>query len=329
MAKGPNQKLKLLYLAKLLAERTDEEHGISMAEILAGLASYGVAAERKSIYDDLENLRSFGMDIVANQSGRNHTYYLASRNFDLAELKMLVDCVQSAKFLTEQKSQELIKKLENLTSSHEAKQLQRQVYIAGRVKTMNKSVFYHVDAIQSAISANAQIRFRYYRWNEKKQMELRHGGAYYQVSPWCLLWDNEYYYMVAYDAGEEKIKHFRVDKMLDISQLEDQRQGQDQFAARDTAAYTKRMFGMFGGEVRKVTLELENGMAGILLDRFGQDIMMMKQDESHVRTVVEVAVSNQFLGWVMSLGAGIRIVGPEDVVENMKEQIRRMQETYF
>lgn len=329
MAKGQNQKLKLLYLAKILAERTDEEHGIGMAEILAGLKAYGITAERKAIYDDLENLRSFGMDIVTNPSGRYHQYYLASRNFDLAELKMLVDCVQSAKFLTERKSQELIKKLESLTSSHGARQLQRQVYITGRVKTMNKSVFYNVDAIQSAIGANAQIRFQYYRWNEKKQMELRHNGAYYQVSPWCLLWDNEYYYMVAYDACEAKIKHFRVDKMLGISQLADRREGQQQFAARDTAAYTKRLFGMFDGEVRKVTLELENGMAGILLDRFGQDIMMVKQDEKHVRAVVEVAVSNQFFGWIMSLGAGIRIAGPEDVVEKMREQVRRMQETYF
>jgi predicted DNA-binding transcriptional regulator YafY len=329
MAKGPNQKLKLLYLAKIFMEQTDEDHGLTMAEILSGLSSYGVSAERKSIYDDLENLRTFGMDIVTDFTHGHHCYYLASRNFDLAELKMLVDCVQSARFLTTRKSQELIKKLESLTSSHQAKNLQRQVYITGRVKTMNTSVFYNVDAIQSAISANRQIRFQYFQWNEKKEMELRHAGAYYQVSPWSLLWDNEYYYLVAYDEKEDKIKHFRVDKMLRISQTAEARTGQKQYDSRDTAAYTRRMFGMFQGEVRKVTLEFENRMSGIVLDRFGQDILMMKQDETHTRTVVEVAVSNLFFGWIMSLGGGIRIVAPEDVVDGMREQIHRMEEIYL
>ena len=323
MRKGPNQKLKLLYLAKILSEETDDRHSLTMQDIIAALAAYGVNADRKTLYLDFDELRRFGMDIITTQVGHNHYYHLGSRDFELAELKLLVDSVQSAKFITNRKSADLIRKLSALVSNHEAKYLQRQVVISGRVKTMNESIYYNVDKLHEAIGAKSRIRFKYYQWNVKKEPELRKGGAWYCVSPWALLWDNENYYLVAYDAGDDKIKHYRVDKMLKISITGDKREGKERFGEFDLARYSRSLFGMYGGEEVRVTLDVRNDMIGVLIDRFGKDLMITKSDDNSCRTVVEVVVSRQFLGWIMALGDGVRIVGPESVVEQMREEVRR------
>ena len=207
--KGENQKLKMLYLARIFSEETDERHALTMPQIRSKLAACGVNADRKTLYQDFEELRSFGMDIIAERIGRDSYYYLGSRAFELPELKLLVDSVQSAKFITDKKSGQLIRKLEGLVSRHEGKLLQRQVVISGRVKTMNESIYYNVDKLHDAIGAGCQIRFKYYQWNVHKEMVLRKGGAWYQVSPWVLMWDNENYYLVAYDSEDQKIKQHK------------------------------------------------------------------------------------------------------------------------
>ena len=328
MAKGANQKLKLLYLIKIFREQTDEDHMLTLAEIIEKLSGYDVSADRKTLYTDFEELRHFGLDIISQQVGRKHYYYLGAREFELPELKLLVDSVQSAKFITAQKSQKLIKKLEGLVSKYEASQLQRQVYITGRVKTMNESIYYNVDKLHTALSSDVQIRFQYYRWNVNKEMELRRGGMLYQVSPWGLMWDDEYYYLVAYDASADQIKHYRVDKMLRITLTERKRLGKERYKKFNLPDYTKRIFGMFGGEETKVTLEADNVMAGVLIDRFGKDIMLIPHDEDHFRVTVDVAVSDQFLGWVIALGQ-VKIIGPETVVERMKKKVETLSEQYL
>lgn len=326
--RGDNQKLKMLYLAKIFFEETDDEHYLTMPQIIDKLADCGVNADRKTLYLDFEELRRFGFDIISFKEGRDCFYHLGSRNFELAELKLLVDSVQAAKFITDKKSKELIKKLESLVSKHEGKQLQRQVVISGRVKTMNESIYYNVDKLHEAIGSDVQIHFRYYRWNVNKEMELRRDGAWYQVSPWSLMWDDENYYLVAYDAEDHKIKHYRVDKMLQISVTDTRREGKEAYRGFDVPRYTKSLFGMYGGEETKVTLEAENSMVGIMIDRFGKDIFITPVDENHFRTVVNVAVSNQFLGWIMALGDGVKIVSPASVVEQMKAEIRRLARQY-
>ena len=326
---GDNQKLKMLYLVKIFSEETDEKHALSINEIIEKLAGCGVNADRKTLYQDFEELRRFGLDILSEKEGRSWRYYLASRDFELPELKLLVDSVQSAKFITDRKSNELIRKLESLASRHEGRQLQRQVVISGRVKTMNESIYYNVDKLHEAIAEGCQIRFHYFQWNLKKEPELRRGGTWYVVSPWALLWDNENYYMVAYDAADDKIKHYRVDKMLHISVTKEKRLGQEQFRKFDMPRYTRSLFGMFGGDEKKVTLEAENSMAGILIDRFGKDIFLIPSGPDHFRTVVTVAVSDQFLGWVMALGGKVRIVSPDFVVEKMRTLLERELEQYL
>ncbi len=328
MAKSENQKLKLLYLMKILLEKSDETHGLSMKQILDELKAYDISAERKSIYSDIEYLRQYGMDIIGEQKDGGYTYYVASREFELAELKLLVDVIQSAKFITAKKSNELIKKIEGFASKYEASQLQRQVFVSGRIKTMNESIYYNVDAIHGAIAANKQICFQYFQWNVKKEMELRKGGEYYQVSPWALSWDDENYYLVAYDSKEGKIKHYRVDKMLHISQASEGREGRKSFERFDTAIYAKKMFSMYAGDEETVKLECENGLAGAIIDRFGKDISIRKIDEEHFAVNVNVSVSKQFIHWVMALGAGAKIVGPERVVDLVKEEVKRLGEQY-
>ena len=279
------------------------------------------------MYTDFEELRHFGLDIISQQIGRQHYYYLGAREFELPELKLLVDSVQSAKFITAQKSQKLIKKLEGLVSKYEATQLQRQVYITGRVKTMNESIYYNVDKLHAALSADAQIQFQYYQWNVKKEMELRRGGKLYQVSPWGLMWDDEYYYLVAYDAETDKIKHYRVDKMLRIQITDQKRAGKERYQSFNLPDYTKRIFGMFSGEETKVTLEADNSMAGVLIDRFGKDIMLIPQDGGRFRATVDVAISDQFLGWIVALGT-VKIVGSEAVVKKMQAKVSNLIADY-
>ena len=325
---GNKQKLKLLYLIKIFTEDTDDQHALTLPQSAEKLDAYGVSAERKTLYQDFELLRDFGFDIIGQQARRNFYYHMGNRRFELPELKLLVDSVQSAKFITDKKSNALIKKLEGMVSKYEARKLQRQVIISGRIKAMNESIYYNVDKLHEAIGTDRQIRFKYFRWNINKEMELRKDGAWYQVSPWALMWDDENYYLVGYDAEDGKIKHYRVDKMWRISVADRKREGKEQFKAFNMPRYTKSLFGMFGGEEVKVTLEAENGMVGILLDRFGKDIPVKPVDADHFRTSVVVAVSSQFLGWIMALGDGVKIIGPDKVVTRMKEEIRLISQMY-
>ncbi len=329
MSAGENQKLKMLYLHRILSEETDAEHGLSAQEIIAKLENCGVNEDRKTLYRDFAELERYGLEIMSEQTGRNVLYHLSDRLFELPELKLLVDSVQSSKFITEKKSRQLIRKLESLVSRYDATHLQRQVLITGRVKSMNESIYYNVDILHEAISQGKQIRFHYGQWNIRKKMELRRGGAWYRVSPWCLMWDDENYYLVAFDSTEQKIKHYRVDKMLNLSTLEQPREGKDAFRQFDAAKYTRSLFGMFGGESMRVSLEGRNDMAGVLIDRFGKEITMIPDGPDHFKAWAEVTVSPHFLAWIIALGDGIRITGPDELVRQMKTEARRLSETYL
>ncbi len=329
MAERKHQKLKLLYLMKIFMEETDDGHGLSRQALIEKLGAYGVSADRKTLYSDFEELRAFGIDIITEHTGNDWTYHIGEREFELAELKLLVDSVQSAKFITERKSRALIKKLESLVSRHEAKQLHRQVLISGRVKTMNESIYYNVDKIHTAINADSRIKFQYFQWNVRKEMVLRHNGAWYDVSPWALVWDNENYYMVGYDSASRQLKHYRVDKMLKISPTDQNRLGREAFSSIDVPGYSRQLFGMYAGEETRVCLEAADHMAGVLIDRFGREVRIIPGRNGTFTAYVDVAVSPQFLGWIFSLGRDIRITGPGHVVEMMREEGRRLMTQYY
>lgn len=328
--RGPrsNQKLKILYLMKILIDKTDENHDITLKEIENELHSYGISAERKSLYNDINNLVDFGLDIVGCSYDRTYHYQLLNRNFELAELKLLVDAVQSSKFITEKKSKELIQKLEAYASKYQKEKLDRQVNVAGRVKTMNENIYYSVDAIHDAINSNCQITFQYFTWNVDGKMEIKHNGALYSVSPWALCWDDEKYYLIGYDNTEEKIKHFRVDKMLNVKVTDSRRLGRSEFKEIRMSEYKNRLFGMFDGEEQHVTMRCDNSAANIMIDRFGKDVPIIKVDENHFDITVKVSVSKLFLGWVMAI-PGVKIISPESTLEAMRNEIRRLQEMYL
>lgn len=328
MPKGTNQKFKLYRLAQIMQEKTDDEHYITMPEIMAGLAEYEVTADRKSIYIDLRDLSVLGVEVEGEPIGNRYHYHVVNRPFELPELKLLVDAIQSSKFITEKKSNTLIKKLEKLVSKYDAQKLQRQVYVSGRIKTMNESIYYTVDAIHNALSENRKIKFQYYQWNIKKEMELRHDGAWYHISPWGLSWDDENYYLVGYDSETKKIKHYRVDKMLHIKVSDEAREGKEHFKKLNMADYAKKSFGMFGGKEQTVKMLVKNRLAGVIIDRFGKDVMMIPADPEHFTVNVDVYVSRQFLGWVFSLGEDIRIIGPNEVVDQMKAECDRLLRQY-
>lgn len=329
MPKSSNQKLKLLYIIKILSEQTDEEHCISTQKLIEELAKNDIKAERKSIYDDINQLIDFGYDIILLKSRVNGGYYMAGREFELAELKLLVEVVQSSKFITLKKSKELIAKIEKLASKPEAKQLQRQVYVANRIKTANESIYYIVDDIHRAIQNNEQISFQYLEWNLEKKLMPRREGKLYRVSPWALTCKDENYYLIAHDNEEDKIKHFRVDKMGSIKALSNvKREGSALFERFDIADYANKTFSMYGGKEETVTIQLENQLIGVVMDRFGQDASIRIRDDEHFSVRVTVAISGQFFGWLTGLGAGAKLIAPENVVAQYREFVDGIIKNY-
>ena len=244
-------------------------------------------------------------------------YYIGRRDFELAELKLLVDSVQSSKFITQRKTIALIRKIEGLASVHDAAALQRQVYVRDRVKSMNESVYYNVDEISSAITADRMIRFRYFEYTVTKERRYRHGGATYEVSPYALMWDDENYYLLAYDADAGHIKHYRVDKMTQIAACDRFRDGKEAFRALDMSGYSKRAFGMFSGEAQSVRLRFANHLAGAVIDRFGSDVMLIREDDAHFSVKIEAVVSPQFYAWVFGFGAEAEILSPPEARAGM------------
>lgn len=320
-----HQKLKLFYLMKILLEKTDEEHTITVPEMIAELGKLGISAERKSVYDDLEYLKLFGLDVCSRKT-RTHDYFIGSREFELPELKLLVDSVQSSKFITHKKSMELISKIEKLTSEANAKKLHRQVFVTNRVKTVNETIYYNVDKIHDAIAANKQITFKYYDLDVNRKKVYRKNGDRYTESPVALTWDDENYYLITYKEKYDDYAHYRVDKMESIEITEEDRVlSEEPF---DLSAYSKTTFAMFGGEETEVSIKFENDLVGVVFDRFGTDVRIVKADEDHFICTVKVAVSPHFLSWIVSFGRRAKIMSPDYVVDEMYALLRESLENY-
>lgn len=324
MARCSNQKLKLLYILQILKEYTDEEHAITTSELISKLEQYGIKAERKTIYSDIEALNDFGYDILTSRQKNLNGYYMASREFELAELKFLVDATQSSKFITKNKSNTLIKKLKQFTSKYEANHLQRQIYVSDRVKTDNENIYINVDCIHKACQNDLQISFIYFDWTPTKEARPRKGGEEYIVSPWMLTFSEENYYLLAYDENAGIMKYYRVDKMLKIQLLKEKRKGRELMENFNLAAFSKKTFGMFAGKEELVTLLFENHLASVAIDRFGKEVDMRVRDEGHFSIRVNVCISNQFFGWLAGLSGSVTIAGPKNVRKEYREYIRNV-----
>ncbi len=330
-----DEKLKILYLMRILLEETDSAHPLNATQLCERMEQrYEFSCNRKTIYTDIEKLETYGLQI-GTAEGRPGGYYIAQREFELPELKLLVDAVQASKFITKERSEELIGKLEKLTSRENARQLQRQVFIYNRIKAGNDAIYDNVDTIHAAIHENRQISFKYCEWTIRKKLVRKKDGADYGVSPWALTWDDENYYLVAYDDRAEKIKHYRVDKMQEIKVKEEKRLGRELFEDFDLPAFAAKTFGMYGGEDHKLTLSCEKNMAGVIIDRFGKDVIMIPcrpadgdKETGRFHVNVTVSVSPQFFGWLAGIGKGIQIISPEDVREEYKRYLKGIIDFY-
>ena len=325
MARSGNQKLKLLYLLRFFTENTDEQHPADIAAMADYLAQNDIAAERKALYHDVEALRLFGADIV---SGGKGLYYLGAREFEPAEVKLLVDSVQASRFITVKKSEELIGKLEKLVGKHGARQLHRQVYVLNRIKSGNESIYYSVDRIHAAMSENRQLRFRYFSYGVDKSRVYRHDGEFYQVSPWALSWAEENYYLIAYDPANRQLRHYRVDRMTAPEAVDAPREGGELFSESDVARYASRVFGMFRGEEKELRIRFTNKLVNAVLDRFGQEQILVPDGDSHFTTTVRVAVSPQFYGWLCGLGTEAVILSPDEEAEKFRDYVRDILRSY-
>ena len=313
MAKSSNQKTKLLHLSQMLLRQTDEDHPITVAQLIEGLARQDIKAERKSIYDDLEVLRQFGLDIQCRK-GKTPGWFVGERDFELPEVKLLMDAVQSSRFITQKKSDVLIRKLEGLASVHQAGQLQRQVYVSGRIKVMNESIYYNVDKLHTAIAGQKAITFKYFDYDIFREKVFRQNGKRYLVSPYGLIWNSENYYLVAFDHTHREMRHYRVDKMAEIVVTSVEREGKEQYPDFQVAEYGQKHFGMYSGQEMKVTLRGRRDKAGLVWDRFGQDIILVPDGEEHFTVTLPVVISPQFFGWLLGLDGSLTLVAPKEAV---------------
>ena len=317
MPRSSKQKQKILYLMQILLDQTDESHMLTVNELISKLAELDIKAERKTVYDDIDTLKQFGIDIVMEKT-KSYGYYVATRDFELPELKLLADAVQSSKFITERKTLQLIKKLEGLMSKHDAGTLRRQVYVQNRVKSMNESIYYNVDALHEAISEDKKISFKYSNYDIQKKQVFRRGGEPYIVSPAALTWNEENYYLIAHSDERKGLTHFRVDRMSNVKKLPEPRcPAASNFKL---AEYSKKVFGMFGGEETDVKLRINNKIIGGVIDRFGKDIIMIPDGDDHFTIKVRVALSPIFYGWLFQFGDLCEVLDPQTLKDDLKQR---------
>ena len=322
------RRMRILYIKKYFEEHTDEEHAVSMSEIIAYLDEQGIPAERKSIRDDINALIEYGMDIEL-ENGKK--WKLLSREFDVSEIQLLIDLVASSKFLSDAKSKELISKLEALVSIQQKRSLGRQLYVVGRVKSMNKNVLYSVDAIHKAIETGADIEFMYYQYNMHKKRDYKHEGKVYHVVPQYLLYDNNTYYLLAKEG--DSLKTFRIDRMDKINIIPTDQYAYYRARTRrnssfDSSSFFKSTFGMYQGEVTKVTMRFKKEMMDTVIDRFGEDVPVKIVDDNHFEVTTPIAVSPQFFGWIFGLGDNVIIKHPLKVAKQMKDLLKERHKAY-
>ena len=310
--------------AEILETQSDADHPLTAQALIDLLTEKGIRAERKSIYSDMVCLQEYGLDIVQLR-GPGGGYYLGSRAFELPELKLLVDAAQSSKFLSEKKSLQLITKLETLASSYEAKSLRRQVVVAGRVKTMNESIYYNVDRLHDAIAGNSQISFRYFDWDLHGERRYRPGK--YTASPYALLWEDENYYLIAL-SPRHGLTHYRVDKMTNITKTGETRILGPEYENLDLTRYSSSVFGMFRGAPARVHLRFENALAGVVIDRFGRGVMLVPDGDAHFTLMADIAVSPQFFAWLAGFGPRVKILHPTQIAEDYVNYIKSALEPY-
>ena len=312
--RGESQ-IRILHLFQFLYRNTDEMNPASVADILRFWELQGICSERKQVYKDIALLQDFGVDVIRIKSTQNH-YFIGDRLFELPELKLLVGAVESSRFITSKKSGDLIRKLGQLTSSAQAEQLDRHIYMDGMPKPSNEEIYYIVDTIQSSIQSNQQISFQYYEYLPTKEKVLKHQGYRYQFTPYALIWNRDHYYVVGWSEKHMKLSQFRVDRMTSVEMMD---QPGHQLLGFEPAEYVQKVFGMYPDDLQMVTLFCENDVMRSIIDRFGEGVRTEVVDDDHFQAIVEVAPSPPFFGWIFTFAGKIRILKPDNVLEEMRQ----------
>lgn len=325
MGKNDNQKQKILYILDYLQKNSHENKPVRAAELIAMLENrHGIHCDRKTVYSDVAALQEYGADIVSIP-GRNGGYYIASQRFQLPELKLLIDAVQSSRFLTERKSRELIEKLCSQCNEEDARLMKRNVLVSGRVKSMNESIYYNVDAIQEAIGQNRQISFRYFDWDLGGKRRYR--DKEYLASPYGLCQDNENYYLLAH-SQRHGVTSYRVDRMTDIRLTDESRNPCPELTGKALVEHANQLFQMYSGDAVTVKLLFHRSLINVVIDRFGKDTMLIPQDEEHFTFTVQVAVSPMFLSWIIGFGDKAQILYPQSVIDACKNLCQAAMSRY-
>lgn len=330
MEKSESKKLIPLYLQRLFLEETDSAHYIRMPEILSFLETKGIYADRRTIYAAISLLNSVGFEIVGVQEKGGYKYHHTSKLFSASELKFLVDSVAASKFLTEKKSKELISKIKSLGSKFDGQSLNRNVLLNKRIKSMNDKVLKNLDNVYAAIAANSQITFQYLHWNPQRKLVSKTGKPYV-TSPYAVTLVDDNYYLIAFDGSRQELRHYRIDKMQSVKLTENDREGKSLFQSFDIIDYSKKTFGMFGGREETVTIEAENYLAGVFIDRFGDSARIRLNFENTDTFIVRITVnvSPQFFAWVFALGEAVKILSPESVILEFQKMIERVENRYI
>lgn len=324
MPKSDNQKLKILYIYDYLKENSHRDHTVGASELQKMLLSHGISCERKTVYSDISALQDYGADIIS-VPGKKGGYYIASRNFELPELKLLIDAVYSSRFLTEKKSRELVEKLCRECSVYDAKIMRRDMFVSGRVKSMNETIYYNVDSIQEAIAQNKAIRFRYFDWGIDGKRHYRERE--YEASPYGLCQDNENCYLLAF-SERHGVTSYRVDRMAQITLTDHPRTSCPELTGKALVMHANRLFQMFSGETATVKLRFHRTLINVVIDRFGRDILLIPDGEDHFVFTVNVDISPMFLSWIIGFGEKAKILHPKSVVDACKELCRETLSLY-
>ncbi|MBE7015224.1 MAG: WYL domain-containing protein [Ruminococcaceae bacterium] len=340
MAKSENQKLKILYIAKYFLEYSDENHPLTAEKDICDYLKeeYGIDAERRSVYRDIALLRDvFGMDIDGGQGGR---YRLMSRQFDFDELRLLAECVYSAKFISESQARNFISTLGEFCSVYQAEKLESEVFLCDRVKTKQKGTMTIISEINAAMSKKQdgkshtpqKITFKYLKStiDDVHSQKERKNGNLYKVSPYKLLINDGNYYLLAFDSDKQDLRTYRIDRMKEVNRIDEPRDGEKEFAEVDLRSYTRRVFSMYGGKKERVTIRFINPLLDTAIERFGTspDVFYMPKDKNHFIVSADVEISDQFFGWLCGFGNKAKIESPDHVVEQMKEHLNKIQNLY-
>lgn len=327
MENSSQRKLKLLVLRDILLEETDDEHGLTMPQLLDRLEDKGISAERKALYDDIEALEHYGLDIIKRR-GKHTEYAVGARQFELPELLLLADAAQSSRFLTKHKSDVLINKLEQFTSQHQRTLLEKSMHVEGRIKMQNESVYYNIDTIQATIRDKKKITFQYFDYGFDKKEKLRREGNTYVENPVDLVYKDEYYYLITYNETHDKFLTYRVDRMKSIKKSDEPLACTDKIRSFDVQEFTARAFSMFDGETIGAVLLVDHSLIGPIIDRFGKDVPIYRIDDNTARITVHILKSPVFFGWLAQFGTSARIESPQSLVNDYKEHLQSIVQTY-